>query len=85
MIYLFILLRLADLTTTYIGLTRGAVEGNPLQEGLMSLGFWYYPLNFTVSIILYMLIRRLKVGKLVLSLFMVLNLLVVLVNLSIIC
>lgn len=81
MIYLFVLLRVLDLLTTYIGISLGVSEGNFLQALLMTLGPLYYPLNLLVSILLYKLISKLKVGKLVLSLFLIINGLVVLSNL----
>jgi len=80
MIYLFILLRLLDLLTTYIGIQLGVSEGNLLQAILMQVGIFYYPLNLALSMGVYLVLSRFRIGRLILKGFIILNILVILVN-----
>ncbi len=35
-----LLLAVGDMTTTYVGINKGAVEANPLMNHFMGYGFW---------------------------------------------
>jgi len=85
---LFLLLRLADLTTTYIGIKKGLTELNPAQNFLIQkslLSFLF--INATLSLLIYFIFKKLykhKVIRLTLTLFNILNLIVIVINLMVI-
>ena len=78
---IFLVLRLLDLLTTYIGINLGVNEGNALQALLMTLGPIFYLLNMGISLAFFYLMGKYRHGKLVLSLFMGMNVVVILSNL----
>ena len=81
--YVFIGLRLLDYVTTYLSMSKyGAwsdIEANPLPQYLIkTYGFnLFLSINFFISCICYVLIRRYKRAMVILKVFNVIQLLVV--------
>jgi hypothetical protein len=85
---LFLLLRFADLTTTYIGIEKGLMEFNPVQQYLLNKSdYIFLSINGIVSLIVYFLFKkyyRYKISRMTLALFNILNFIVVVINLMVI-
>jgi hypothetical protein len=85
---LFLLLRFADLSTAYIGIKKGLTELNPIHNFLVQKSLLLFlSINAIISLAIYFIFKKLykhKVIKLTLTLFNILNFIVVVINLMVI-
>jgi hypothetical protein len=85
---LFLLLRFADLTTTYIGVKKGLTELNPTQDFFIQKSLLFFlSINTIVSLAIYFVFKKLykyRIIRLTLTLFNILNFIVVVINLMVI-
>lgn len=80
---IYILIRLLDLHSTYLCISKYgvSVEGNSLVRNAMNDYSMFAVINFFISILLYLLIIKIKrLGLIVVRIFMVINALVVISN-----
>ena len=81
---LFLLIRLLDLHSTYLNVTKWgtSVEGIKISRELMeTFGYgWFAVINLTLSLVAFVLISKVKLGKPALKIFTLLNSLVVVSN-----
>jgi hypothetical protein len=85
---LFLLLRFADLTTTYIGIKKGLTELNPAQNFLIQKSLLLFlSINAIVNLAIYFVFKKLykhRIIRLTLTLFNILNFIVVVINMIVI-